>query len=213
VTSAEATIEVLPWGPHEWLSRNDITGAQQIQVVRVTMPPGKARARTNASRSDRGDRKNPRATARARSNRASRNSMVAVRMNHASSVGTNRARPGSHQPPVSQHLGCHHRNPLSRRHRSHLPSASHLPNASGLANASQPVNASHLASARRRRPASRHNRMAHPSPARHPNRVNPRPINPELRPRRVARARNRAVRRSPTLSGPPRHHTIVATSR
>ena len=44
VTSAEATIEVLPWGQHEWLSRHDLTGAQQIQVVRVTMPPGKSHA-------------------------------------------------------------------------------------------------------------------------------------------------------------------------
>jgi quercetin dioxygenase-like cupin family protein len=44
VTSAEAKIEVLPWGPHEWLSRADLTGAKQIQVVRVTMPPGKAHA-------------------------------------------------------------------------------------------------------------------------------------------------------------------------
>jgi quercetin dioxygenase-like cupin family protein len=44
VTSAEAKIEVLPWGPHEWLSRADLTSAQQIQVVRVTMPPGKAHA-------------------------------------------------------------------------------------------------------------------------------------------------------------------------
>ena len=44
VTSAEATVEVLPWGPHEWLSRADLTGAKQIQVVRVTMPLGKAHA-------------------------------------------------------------------------------------------------------------------------------------------------------------------------
>ena len=44
VTSAEATIEVLPWGRHEWLSRHELTGAKQIQVVRVTMPPGKHHA-------------------------------------------------------------------------------------------------------------------------------------------------------------------------
>lgn len=44
VTSAEARVEVLPWGPHEWFSRADQTGAKQIQLVRVTMPPGKAHA-------------------------------------------------------------------------------------------------------------------------------------------------------------------------
>lgn len=44
VTSADAIVEVLPWGPHEWLSRSDLTGAERIQVVRVTMPPGCAHA-------------------------------------------------------------------------------------------------------------------------------------------------------------------------
>ncbi len=44
VTSAEARVEVLPWGRHEWMSRADLTGAKQIQLVRVTMPPGKAHA-------------------------------------------------------------------------------------------------------------------------------------------------------------------------
>jgi len=44
VTSAEAQVEVLPWGPHEWLSRAGFTEAQRLQVVRVTMPPGKAHA-------------------------------------------------------------------------------------------------------------------------------------------------------------------------
>jgi quercetin dioxygenase-like cupin family protein len=44
VTSAEAQVEVLPWGPHEWLSRAGLTEAKQLQVVRVTMPPGKAHA-------------------------------------------------------------------------------------------------------------------------------------------------------------------------
>jgi quercetin dioxygenase-like cupin family protein len=34
VTSADAKVE--------WLSRADLTGAKQIQVVRVTMPPGQA---------------------------------------------------------------------------------------------------------------------------------------------------------------------------
>ncbi len=44
VTSAEAEVEVMPWGRHEWFSRAGLTGAEQIQVVRVTMPPGKAHA-------------------------------------------------------------------------------------------------------------------------------------------------------------------------
>jgi quercetin dioxygenase-like cupin family protein len=44
VTSADAQVEVLPWGPHEWLSRASLTDAKQLQVVRVTMPPGKAHA-------------------------------------------------------------------------------------------------------------------------------------------------------------------------
>lgn len=44
VTSAEAEVEVLPWGEHEWLSRTSLTGAHQIQVVRVRMPPGKSHA-------------------------------------------------------------------------------------------------------------------------------------------------------------------------
>ena len=44
VTSADAQVEVLPWGPHEWLSRANLTDAKQLQVVRVTMPPGKAHA-------------------------------------------------------------------------------------------------------------------------------------------------------------------------
>ena len=44
VTSAEAQVEVLPWGPHEWLSRAGLTAAKQLQLVRVTMPPGKAHA-------------------------------------------------------------------------------------------------------------------------------------------------------------------------
>jgi len=42
VTSAEAEVEVLPWGPHEWLCRAGLTATEAFQVVRVTMPPGKA---------------------------------------------------------------------------------------------------------------------------------------------------------------------------
>lgn len=44
VTSPEARIEVLPWGEHEWLCRAGLTEAKALQLVRVTMPPGKAHA-------------------------------------------------------------------------------------------------------------------------------------------------------------------------
>ena len=42
VTSEEAQIEVLPWGPHEWLARAGLTASEKLQLVRVTMPPGQA---------------------------------------------------------------------------------------------------------------------------------------------------------------------------
>lgn len=42
VTSAEAQVEEQPWGQHEWLCRAGLTEAKQLQLVRVTMPPGKA---------------------------------------------------------------------------------------------------------------------------------------------------------------------------
>jgi quercetin dioxygenase-like cupin family protein len=44
VTDAEAEVELLPWGHHAWLSRERLTGAEQLQLVRVKMPPGKAHA-------------------------------------------------------------------------------------------------------------------------------------------------------------------------
>jgi len=42
VTSKEAVVEELPWGPHEWLARAGLTESRLLQLVRVTMPPGKA---------------------------------------------------------------------------------------------------------------------------------------------------------------------------
>ncbi len=42
VTSAEMQVEPSPWGPHEWLSRSGLTDAEQLQLVRVVMPPGRA---------------------------------------------------------------------------------------------------------------------------------------------------------------------------
>lgn len=44
VTDAEAEIEVMPWGRHEWLCRAGLTDAKLLQLVRVRMPPGKAHA-------------------------------------------------------------------------------------------------------------------------------------------------------------------------
>jgi len=37
-------IEELPWGHHEWLCRPGLTDSKLLQLVRVTMPPGKAHA-------------------------------------------------------------------------------------------------------------------------------------------------------------------------
>jgi quercetin dioxygenase-like cupin family protein len=42
VTSDEMTVEMLPWGTHEWLSHPDLTDPDQLMMVRVRMPPGKA---------------------------------------------------------------------------------------------------------------------------------------------------------------------------
>lgn len=42
VTSREAVVEELPWGPHEWLARAGLTDSKLLQMVRVSMPPGKA---------------------------------------------------------------------------------------------------------------------------------------------------------------------------
>lgn len=40
VTTGDAQVEVLPWGPHEWLARPGLVAAEKLQLVRVTMPPG-----------------------------------------------------------------------------------------------------------------------------------------------------------------------------
>ncbi len=42
VTSKEAVVEELPWGPHEWLARAGLTESKLLQLVRVSMPAGKA---------------------------------------------------------------------------------------------------------------------------------------------------------------------------
>ena len=42
ITSTELQIEGSPWGPHEWLSRPGLTAAEELLMVRVLMPPGRA---------------------------------------------------------------------------------------------------------------------------------------------------------------------------
>ena len=42
VTASEMQVEPSPWGPHEWLSRPGLTEADELLLVRVLMPPGKA---------------------------------------------------------------------------------------------------------------------------------------------------------------------------
>ena len=44
MTAADAIVEPSPWGAHEWLCRPGLTEARDLQVVRVTMPPGKGHA-------------------------------------------------------------------------------------------------------------------------------------------------------------------------
>ena len=44
VTAADAVVEPSPWGPHDWLSRTGLTAADQLMLVRVTMPQGKGHA-------------------------------------------------------------------------------------------------------------------------------------------------------------------------
>lgn len=42
VTDFEMQVEPSAWGPHEWLSRPGLTAAEQLLLVRVRMPPGRA---------------------------------------------------------------------------------------------------------------------------------------------------------------------------
>ena len=44
VTEADCEVEELPWGPHEWMVRPGLVDAELLQLVRVTMPGGKAHA-------------------------------------------------------------------------------------------------------------------------------------------------------------------------
>ena len=42
ITRSELQVEPSQWGPHEWLSRPGLTAAQELLMVRVLMPPGRA---------------------------------------------------------------------------------------------------------------------------------------------------------------------------
>ena len=42
ITRDTVQVENLPWGPHEWISRQGLTEAENLMLVRVTMPPGQA---------------------------------------------------------------------------------------------------------------------------------------------------------------------------
>ena len=42
ISLSELQVEPSPWGPHEWLSRPGLTAAEQLLMVRVLMPPGRA---------------------------------------------------------------------------------------------------------------------------------------------------------------------------
>jgi quercetin dioxygenase-like cupin family protein len=42
VTKDNIQVEELPWGPHDWLCRPGMVEAEQLLLVRVHMPPGKA---------------------------------------------------------------------------------------------------------------------------------------------------------------------------
>lgn len=44
VAAADAAVEPSPWGPHEWLCRPGLTDAKDLQLVRVSMPPGTGHA-------------------------------------------------------------------------------------------------------------------------------------------------------------------------
>jgi quercetin dioxygenase-like cupin family protein len=42
ITRSELQVEPSPWGPHEWMSRPGLTAAEELLLVRVVMPAGRA---------------------------------------------------------------------------------------------------------------------------------------------------------------------------
>lgn len=41
VHNGDFEVQELPWGPHDWLCKPGFTDAENLLLVRVTMPPGK----------------------------------------------------------------------------------------------------------------------------------------------------------------------------
>lgn len=44
IAKGDMQVEELPWGPHEWISRQGLTQAERLMLVRVMMPPGQGHA-------------------------------------------------------------------------------------------------------------------------------------------------------------------------
>lgn len=44
ITQDDVQVDELPWGAHEWISREGMTEAEHLMLVRVTMPEGKGHA-------------------------------------------------------------------------------------------------------------------------------------------------------------------------
>lgn len=42
ITKDDVQVEEAPWGVHDWISREGLTEADHLMLVRVDMPPGKA---------------------------------------------------------------------------------------------------------------------------------------------------------------------------
>ena len=42
ITQDDVQVDELPWGPHEWISREGLTDAEHLMLVRVRMPEGQA---------------------------------------------------------------------------------------------------------------------------------------------------------------------------
>ncbi|MDP6037804.1 MAG: cupin domain-containing protein [Candidatus Latescibacteria bacterium] len=42
IAQDDVQVEEMPWGVHDWISREGLTEAEHLMLVRVAMPPGKA---------------------------------------------------------------------------------------------------------------------------------------------------------------------------
>lgn len=158
-----------------------------------------ARARTATTISHRTER------ARARTHTNVESLAAAVIANHASRSSRNSAAAvrmsrGSHRAMASRSLGSHRALASQHRVSPSSPARRHQ-RVRHRSRASHRLPVRHRSPARHRPPVRTRSLASHPHPARsrasHPNRVNLRPINSDLRPLR-ARARIRPVRRSRT---------------